>query len=388
MALAKEEVKPMLEQQFTKEIDEMIKMELENLKELMGGGKKKKKKKSKKKKAKKKKEKPLKLPGAKYLKGKQPEEILLDLVSANIVKKLPPQQMSDFIGEFNYIHSTLDDVMQPIHDPSLALIRQLVTEYVIFPLGSEIVRARMRENVNSMLFYGPPGTGKTLMVRAIVTHTNAVLFDLSPLSIEGKYAGGKKQDETMIASVFLTAKKYQPSVIYIDEVEKVMPAKKKGKKGKKGGGKKARGGKGDASDPKRIKKALTKWRGSGAKFFDQNQRITIIGCTSYPEEGSKKEFKKFFAKQIYFPFPDYATRRLMWKNFIERFKGKLKSDFPISTLAHISAGYSAGSILKTCEKVLSVHRVRTIESRPLNLAEFIGPLSSCDNTMGDVYEEH
>lgn len=68
----------------------MIKMELENLKELMGGGKKKKKKKGKKKKAKKKKEKPLKLPGAKYLKGKQPEEILLDLVSANIVKKLPP----------------------------------------------------------------------------------------------------------------------------------------------------------------------------------------------------------------------------------------------------------------------------------------------------------
>ena len=78
----------------------------------------------------------------------------------------------------------------------------------------------------------------------------------------------------------------------------------------------------------------------------------------------------------------------MWKNFIERHKGKVKSDFPISTLAHISAGYSAGSILKTCEKVLSVHRVRTIESRPLQLAEFIGPLSSCDNTMGDVYEEH
>ena len=116
--------------------------------------------------------------------------------------------MSDFIGEFNYIHSTLDDVMQPIYDPSLALIRQLVTEYIIFPLGSEIVRSRMRENINSILFYGPPGTGKTLMVRAIVTATNAVLFDLSPLSIDGKNAGGKKPDETMIASVFLTAKKY------------------------------------------------------------------------------------------------------------------------------------------------------------------------------------
>jgi hypothetical protein len=47
----------------------------------------------------------------------------------------------------------------------------------------------------------------------------------------------------------------------------------------------------------------------------------------------------------------------MWKNFIERYNGVLKSDFPLSTLAHISAGYSAGSIKKTCEKVLTKYRV-------------------------------
>lgn len=91
--------------------------------------------------------------------------------------------------------------------------------------------------------------------------------------------------------------------------------------------------------------------------MDDKTRITIIGCTSAPEEGSKKEFKKFFDKNIYFPFPDYTTRRLMWKNFIERYNGVLKSDFPLSTLAHISAGYSAGSIKKTCEKVLTKYRV-------------------------------
>lgn len=87
-------------------------------------------------------------------------------------------------------------------------------------------------------------------------------------------------------------------------------------------------------------------------------RITAIGCTSAPTEGAKKDFKKFFDKQIYFPFPDYSTRRLMWRNFIERKKGKLKQDFPLSTLAHISAGYSAGSIKTTCEKVLTDQRVK------------------------------
>ena len=104
----------------------------------------------------------------------------------------------------------------------------------------------------------------------------------------------------------VVAKEYQPSLIYIDEAEKVWAAKKKGKKKKK---KKA-----DPSNPARIKKALKAWR---AKFIGDDTRITIVGCTSEPEEGSKKEFKKFFDKAIYFPFPDYTTRRLMRKTFIE-----------------------------------------------------------------------
>ena len=86
-------------------------------------------------------------------------------------------------------------------------------------------------------------------------------------------------------------------------------AKKKGKKkGQKGGKKNA------AVEPQRIKKALHKTRG---QWIDAETRITIIGCTSEPQEGSKKDFKKFFDKSIYFPFPDYTTRRLMWKTFIE-----------------------------------------------------------------------
>jgi|TARA_B110000285_G_C14965793_1_gene534016 SpoVK/Ycf46/Vps4 family AAA+-type ATPase len=146
-------------------------------------------------------------------------------------------------------------------------------------------------------------------------------------------------------------------VIYIDEAEKVWAAKKKGKKVK--GAKKK---KSDPSNPTRIKKALLKWK---AKFITDKTRITIIGCTSEPEEGSKKEFKKFFKRAIYFPFPDYSTRRLMWKNFILANKALIRSDFPLSTLAHISAGYSAGSIKKTCETVLTKYRLKRLKERAL-----------------------
>lgn len=274
----------------------------------------------------------------------------------------------------------LDDIKDTAYDPSMALIRQLVTEYIIFPLGSELVRARFPQVIKSFLFYGPAGTGKTLVVRSVVHETNSILFDLSPACIDGKYTG-KKEEEKLVASVFMVAKEYQPSLIYIDEAHKVWPGKKKkGKKGKGGGGKKKKGS--DPSNPARIKKAIKKWKD---KFLDETKRITIIGCTSEPEEGSKKDFMKFFDKAIYFPFPDYTTRRLMWRSFIESQKGKLRSDFPLSTLAHISTGYSAGSIKSTCEKVLTDYRVKHQDQRPLTLQEFIGPLSLCANTMDDQY---
>jgi AAA+ superfamily predicted ATPase len=101
----------------------------------------------------------------------------------------------------------LDNIKDPIYDPSMALIRQIVTEYIIFPLGSELVKKRFPENVRSVLFYGPPGTGKTMIVRAISYETNSLVFDLSPLNIEGKYSN-KKEEEKLVASVMVVAKEY------------------------------------------------------------------------------------------------------------------------------------------------------------------------------------
>jgi hypothetical protein len=46
-----------------------------------------------------------------------------------------------------------------------------------------------------------------MVVRAISYETNAVVFDLSPLNIEGKYTG-KKEEEKMVASVMVVAKEY------------------------------------------------------------------------------------------------------------------------------------------------------------------------------------
>jgi SpoVK/Ycf46/Vps4 family AAA+-type ATPase len=173
--MAIQSVRPEVEKKKTALVDAMIKQELANMM-VLAKQKGKKKKKGKK---------GPKLVGYKYIKDSDPYDLLVQLIQHNIVKKLPPSNLKDFIGEFNYIHSMLDDIKQATYDPSMALIRQLVTEYIIFPLGSLLVRQRFPEHVRSFLFYGPEGTGKTQVVRAIAHETKSVVFDLSPINIEG-----------------------------------------------------------------------------------------------------------------------------------------------------------------------------------------------------------
>lgn len=68
-------------------------------------------------------------------------------------------------------------------DPSLAQVRNIVTEYVGIPLGCQLAKDKL-EKWNWFLFYGGMGTGKTLMLRALQHETNSVLFDLTPDSVK------------------------------------------------------------------------------------------------------------------------------------------------------------------------------------------------------------
>ncbi|KAK9826724.1 hypothetical protein WJX81_001922 [Elliptochloris bilobata] len=99
-------------------------------------------------------------------------------------------------------------------DPSPQQLRGALAEFCALPLLAPAVHA--------VLLYGAPQTGKTALVRAVAAQAGAGLFDLSPRATDGKYPG-----KAAAMMVFKVAKALAPSVIYIDEVEKVFIMDKK-----------------------------------------------------------------------------------------------------------------------------------------------------------------
>ncbi len=53
------------------------------------------------------------------------------------------------------------------------------------------------------------------------------------------------------------------------------------------------------------------------KLWSKGDKIAVICCSNKAYECSPKEIKTIFDKTIYFPYPNYPTRKLLLKKFIE-----------------------------------------------------------------------
>jgi len=369
----------------------------------MGGGKKKKgkkkkgkkrkgkKKKGKKKKGKKKKGK--KLAGEKFCSHMDLDQMLSLLIDNKIVNHYKPHKMADFIGEFNYLGSSYNEnpdnkdahtgVWIP-QDPSEPQLRQSLTEYAILPLGEPDVKdhlAKMpdkdKADVRSILLYGPKNSGKTMLVQAICNHTGALLCNLSPSNIEGKFVKGgslKNEAAKLIHMVFYVAanKTMAPVVIYFDEVEKMF------KKGKK-----------KSTGPERLKQVIMDYK---KRYLTKQDRVIIIGNCNRPmdiSDGDMKDVRAFFDKYLYVPWPQYSSLCRLWSTLIEKaLDGEnVPDDFDISTLARVSQGYTAGAIAYAVKSVLTPRRVKMMALRPLEESEFLNPLSQCPNDYAAQHKE-
>lgn len=98
-----------------------------------------------------------------------------------------------------------------------------VQEMIELPLRRPDLYARLGLHPpRGVLFTGPPGSGKTLLARAVARRTKAAFYHISGPEIITKHYG---ESEAGLRKVFQAAEKAAPSIVFIDEIDAIAPAR-------------------------------------------------------------------------------------------------------------------------------------------------------------------
>jgi transitional endoplasmic reticulum ATPase len=111
-----------------------------------------------------------------------------------------PVEWSDLVLEKD-VESDVRMLIRLLNEPGLAKKMQ-----VPIPTG--------------VLLVGPTGTGKTTIAQLIATQSNRSFYAITPADILGRYTG---DSVNQIARLFSRAKGHSPSLIFIDELDALLP---------------------------------------------------------------------------------------------------------------------------------------------------------------------
>jgi cell division protease FtsH len=92
---------------------------------------------------------------------------------------------------------------------------QEIVEFLRDPKDFQAMGARVPKGI---LLHGPPGTGKTLLAKAVANESGAQFFAQSAASFVEMFAG---LGAARIRRLFAIARKHEPAIIFIDELDAV-----------------------------------------------------------------------------------------------------------------------------------------------------------------------
>ena len=161
-----------------------------------------------------------------------------------------------------------------------------VQELAVWPLMKPELFRGARAVPRGLLLFGPPGTGKTLIGRAVASQCGATFFSISASSLTSKWIG---EGEKMVRALFAVARCCEPAVIFVDEIDSLLSARKSD---------------GEHESSRRMKtEFLVQMDGLGG---GDDGRLLLVGATNRPQElddGARRRL----AKQLYIPLPCART---------------------------------------------------------------------------------
>jgi len=190
-----------------------------------------------------------------------------------------------------------------------------------------------------LLLYGPPGTGKTMIAKAIAGEIDAAFYTVKPSEIMSKWVGEAEQN---IARLFSTARQQVRAIIFIDEVESLIPKRSHT----------------DSSVMARVvPQILAEMEGVGKE--SEKGVLLFVAATNEPwslDEAVRRPGR--FDEKIYVPLPDIDARR---KILSLHLAGKpLAQEVSLDELTDTLDGYSGADIRRICEKASDIPFIESV----------------------------
>jgi len=193
------------------------------------------------------------------------------------------------------------------------------------------------------LLYGPPGTGKTLLAKAVAREAQANFIATKSSDLLSKWYG---ESEQQIARLFARARQVAPTVIFIDELDSLVPARG--------------GGLGEPQVTERVVNTIL----AEMDGLEELQSVVVIGATNRPTLIDPALLRPGrFDELIYVPVPDQAGRRRILS--IHTGKMPLADDVDLDVLAERTERFTGADLedlvrragLVALRQSLSVDRV-------------------------------
>jgi transitional endoplasmic reticulum ATPase len=176
------------------------------------------------------------------------------------------------------------------------------------------------EPPTGILLKGAPGTGKTTIARVLANEAKCKFFSITPADINQMFVGVSEQ---RVKELFSKARANAPSIIFIDEIDALLPARQ--------------GGVAIHSD-KVVNQFLQEMDG-----MTPNSRVFIVGASNRPDmlDPAVRRGGRL-SREIEIPLPDRDERLELLELFVKQVK--LAEDVDLGVIADDTKGWSGADL--------------------------------------------